>query len=237
MSSSAEKLLERMREWARKDGGIALIAERSDENGRWWSRHAEAVVWFLDLDEAVEQRDRPALTEAWGAVRGPVARAIFATNFPDAWDSGRAHEFLSEAQLAGLAGVVDSVTQLSDVIARAPEAREALDVLANLRSHIDTAPDLADELKHYLLVLIARVEEALTEAVLTGTADVRALADQLIGTLYRLFDVDGECEESKNFVNLAKRFGAAMSRFLNSPLVSAIAGGITGGFAGQITGS
>ena len=123
------------------------------------------------------------------------------------------------------------------VLGVGPEFQALRDDLLGLRQD-PLITGLPDQEKEYVLHLLTRIEEALTEVAVTGTADIPVLVNQLIASLARLFLLDPkQDDQAGNIRNRIKRILTHLDAWLNSPIVTAIAGGITSGVAQITTGT
>ena len=230
-ASDVERLLEVMETWAKPvPQGSSLLDVRGGQ--KWWDRHVDAVTLMVSVDQ-VERFPDKRLQASWQEIEPRLQHCIFATGYPmrainPSWDA------FEKDTLVILSAIASALTYGGGRIVETKEFLELRDELNALKSDIGNT-DLDDKVREYVLHLLARVEEALAEVAITGTADVQALADQLIGSCSRLFILKNDGEESKNFRNRLKRLAGRMNSFVNSPLVVGIAGGIASGFAGQIT--
>lgn len=231
-TSDAERLLELMEAWAKPvPQGNSLLDVRGGQ--KWWDRHVDAVMLMVSVGEQVERFPDKRLQASWQEIEPRLKHCIFATGYPmrtidPGWDA------FEKDTLVILSAIVSALTYGGGRIIETKEFLELRDELNALKSDIGNT-DLGDKVREYVLHLLTRVEEALAEVAITGTADVQALADQLIGSCSRLFILKNDGEESKNFRNRLKRLAGRVNSFVNSPLVVGIAGGIASGFAGQIT--
>ncbi|QUC08455.1 hypothetical protein [Arachnia rubra] len=231
-ASSAEQLAQLMAAWAEPvESRKNLLQMRGGRH--WWEAHIEAVNLMVDMEAQVEKRKDPRLQNSWKRIEPRLWRCIFATEYRMN-ETGINWVAFEEDTLVILDAIVSALTYGRWRIVETREFLELRDELEGLKSDIKDT-NLSDEVREYVLHLLARVEEALAEVAVTGTADVRALADQLIGSVGRLFVFKDDGEESKNFRNRLKRLSDRLGGFLNSPLVVAIAGGVAGNFVGQIT--
>lgn len=230
--SDVERLLEVMETWAKPvPPGSSLLDVRGGQ--KWWDRHVDAVTLMVGVADQVERFPDKRLQASWREIEPRLQHCIFATGYPmravnPSWDA------FEKDTLVILSAIASALTYGGGRIVETKEFLELRDELNALKSDIGNT-DLDDKVREYVLHLLARVEEALAEVAITGTADVQALADQLIGSCSRLFILKNDGEESKNFRNRLKRFAGRVNSFVNSPLVVGIAGGIASGFAGQIT--
>lgn len=102
-----------------------------------------------------------------------------------------------------------------------------VDALLLVRSLISSEDsELAPDDQRYLLMLVARLEEAMDQIAVHGVMDVRASADQLVGALTRLYLGD-ESESGKAAKNTVLRVLSAIYAFLNTPIVAALVSGVT----------
>lgn len=231
-ASDVERLLEVMETWAKPvPPGSSLLDVRGGQE--WWDRHVDAVTLMVSVADQVERFPDKRLQASWREIEPRLQHCIFATGYPmravnPSWDA------FEKDTLVILSAIASALTYGGGRIIETKEFLELRDELNALKSDIGNT-DLGDKVREYVLHLLARVEEALAEVAITGTADVQALADQLIGSCSRLFILKDDGEESKNFRNRLKRLAGRVNSFVNSPLVVGIAGGIASGFAGQIT--
>lgn len=143
---------------------------------------------------------------------------------------------LNPGTIPGLRGIAVAMETKKSLLGIGPEFQELRDDLLGLRQDpLITA--LPDQAKEYILHLLTRIEEALTEVAVTGTADIPVLVDQLIASLTRLFLLDPNQDDQGNIRNRIKRLSKRLDAWLNSPIVTAIAGGLVGSLAQITTGT
>ncbi len=235
-ASNPQRLVELLESWAQIPKNQSVVALRTDASGSWWSRSVDAVIWLSELEEAIEHKRE--LRRVYDPIRDAVRSAVFSTRWQMDSTSQNVRPILNATQIAALRGLALAITPHADLIAKAPELVDLRDTLLRVRGEITSAANLSEEASQYLLVLVGGLEQALTEVEIVGVAHVARLADELAGSLTRLF-VYRDGEQSQQAAGLVKVLVGKVGQFLNSPLVVAIAGGVAGSLGtsalGQIT--
>lgn len=204
----------------------------------------EACVTAVELavaaaDQLAAERNFELLA-AWDGIAPHLWGSIFdfGLNALDPNSMNPQHGFdLNPGIIPGLRGIAVAMETKKSVLGVGPEFQALRDDLLGLRQDplITGLPDQANE---YVLHLLTRIEEALTEVAVTGTADIPVLVNQLIASLARLFLLDPkQDDQAGNIRNRIKRILTHLDAWLNSPIVTAIAGGITSGVAQITTGT
>ena len=179
------------------------------------------------------------LLAAWDGIAPHLWGSIFdfGLNALDPNSMNPKHGFdLNPGIIPGLRGIAVAMETKKSVLGVGPEFQALRDDLLGLRQD-PLITGLPDQEKEYVLHLLTRIEEALTEVAVTGTADVPVLVNQLIASLARLFLLDPDQDGQGNIRNRIKRILNHLDAWLNSPIVAAIAGGIASGVAQITTGT
>ena len=179
------------------------------------------------------------LLAAWDGIAPHLWGSIFdfGLNALDPNSMNPKHGFdLNPGIIPGLRGIAVAMETKKSVLGVGPEFQALRDDLLGLRQD-PLITGLPDQEKEYVLHLLTRIEEALTEVAVTGTADVPVLVNQLIASLTRLFLLDPDQDDQGNIRNRIKRILTHLDAWLNSPIVAAIAGGIASGVAQITTGT
>lgn len=236
--SDGVRLAELITAWAKPlPSGKSLAAFRSGSEGQetmWWEIHAEAVALMCSVAKQVAATNDSRIQNSWHLIEDRLWNGIFATEH--GLSSGSQVNWFSYDTLA----ILDAVASRLD-IERKPlnmvsEFQALRDDLLGLRQD-PLITGLPDQAREYVLHLLTRIEEALTEVAVTGTADIPVLVNQLIASLARLFLLDPDQDGQGNIRNRIKRILTHLDAWLNSPIVAAIAGGIAGGVAQITTGT
>ena len=216
--------------------GKSLMEFRSSERKTsWWKVHGEAVLLMLSVDKQVDATQDPRLQKSWNLIEPRLWSGIYATEH--GLVSGSQVSFFTTDTLAILDAVVSRLeSEQKPLLNTGPEFQALKDDLLGLRQD-PLITGLPDQARKYVLHLLTRIEEALTEVAVTGTANVPALVDQLIGSLTRLFPRDPDQEGKGNIRNWIKRILTHFDAWLNSPIVAAIANGVASGVAQITTGA
>lgn len=203
----------------------------------------EACVTAVELavavaDQLAAERNFELLA-AWDGIAPHLWGSIFdfGLNALDPNNMNPKHGFdLNPGIIPGLRGIAVAMETKKSVLGVGPEFQALRDDLLGLRQD-PLITGLPDQAKEYVLHLLTRIEEALTEVAVTGTADVPVLVNQLITSLTRLFLLDPDQDGQGNIRNRIKRILNHLDAWLNSPIVAAIAGGIASGVAQITTGA
>lgn len=203
----------------------------------------EACVTAVELavaaaDQIAAERNFELLA-AWDGIAPHLWGSIFdfGLNALDPNSMNPKHGFdLNPGIIPGLRGIAVAMETKKSVLGVGPEFQALRDDLLGLRQD-PLITGLPDQEKEYVLHLLTRIEEALTEVAVTGTADVPVLVNQLIASLARLFLLDPDQDGQGNIRNRIKRILNHLDAWLNSPIVAAIAGGIASGVAQITTGT
>lgn len=203
----------------------------------------EACVTAVELavaaaDQIAAERNFELLA-AWDGIAPHLWGSIFdfGLNALDPNSMNPKHGFdLNPGIIPGLRGIAVAMETKKSVLGVGPEFQALRDDLLGLRQD-PLITGLPDQEKEYVLHLLTRIEEALTEVAVTGTADVPVLVNQLIASLTRLFLLDPDQDDQGNIRNRIKRILTHLDAWLNSPIVAAIAGGIASGVAQITTGT
>lgn len=203
----------------------------------------EACVTAVELavaaaDQIAAERNFELLA-AWDGIAPYLWGSIFdfGLNALDPNSMNPKHGFdLNPGIIPGLRGIAVAMETKKSVLGVGPEFQALRDDLLGLRQD-PLITGLPDQEKEYVLHLLTRIEEALTEVAVTGTADVPVLVNQLIASLTRLFLLDPDQDDQGNIRNRIKRILNHLDAWLNSPIVAAIAGGIASGVAQITTGT
>ena len=203
----------------------------------------EACVTAVELavaaaDQIAAERNFELLA-AWDGIAPHLWGSIFdfGLNALDPNSMNPKHGFdLNPGIIPGLRGIAVAMETKKSVLGVGPEFQALRDDLLGLRQD-PLITGLPDQEKEYVLHLLTRIEEALAEVAVTGTADVPVLVNQLIASLARLFLLDPDQDGQGNIRNRIKRILNHLDAWLNSPIVAAIAGGIASGVAQITTGT
>ena len=233
--TSITRLIEHLKRWSPDVGEFFGLAEARVR--------FEACLTAVELAVAVADQlaaeKNSELRAAWDGVAPYLWGSIFRFGL-DALDPNNMnpqHGFdLNPGIIPGLQGIAVAMETKKSVLGVGPEFQALRDDLLGLRQD-PLITGLPDREREYVFHLLARVEEALAEVAVTGAADVPALVDQLIGSLTRLFLLDPDQKDQGNIRNRIKRIFSHFDAWLNSPIVTAIAGGITSGVAQITTGT
>ena len=234
--SDGVRLAELITAWAKEiPSGKSLMEFRSSERKTsWWKVHGEAVLLMLNVANQVDAARDPRLQNSWNLIEPRLWNGIFATE----------HGLVSGSQVSWF--TPDTLAILDVVVSRLDIERKPLNMGSEFQALRDDLlglrqdpliTGLPDQAKEYVLHLLTRIEEALAEVAVTGTADVPVLVDQLIASLARLFLLDPDQDGQGNIRNRIKRILNHLDAWLNSPIVAAIAGGIASGVAQITTGT
>jgi hypothetical protein len=234
--SDGVRLAELITAWAKEiPSGKSLMEFRSSERKTsWWKVHGEAVLLMLNVANQVDAARDPRLQNSWNLIEPRLWNGIFATE----------HGLVSGSQVSWF--TPDTLAILDVVVSRLDIERKPLNMGSEFQALRDDLlglrqdpliTGLPDQAKEYVLHLLTRIEEALAEVAVTGTADVPVLVNQLITSLTRLFLLDPDQDGQGNIRNRIKRILTHLDAWLNSPIVAAIAGGITSGVAQITTGT
>lgn len=234
--SDGVRLAELITAWAKEiPSGKSLMEFRSSERKTsWWKVHGEAVLLMLNVANQVDAARDPRLQNSWNLIEPRLWNGIFATE----------HGLVSGSQVSWF--TPDTLAILDVVVSRLDIERKPLNMGSEFQALRDDLlglrqdpliTGLPDQAKEYVLHLLTRIEEALAEVAVTGTADVPVLVNQLITSLTRLFLLDPNQDGQGNIRNRIKRILTHLDAWLNSPIVAAIAGGITSGVAQITTGT
>lgn len=234
--SDGVRLAELITAWAKEiPSGKSLMEFRSSERKTsWWKVHGEAVLLMLNVANQVDAARDPRLQNSWNLIEPRLWNGIFATE----------HGLVSGSQVSWF--TPDTLAILDVVVSRLDIERKPLNMGSEFQALRDDLlglrqdpliTGLPDQAKEYVLHLLTRIEEALAEVAVTGTADVPVLVNQLITSLTRLFLLDPDQDGQGNIRNRIKRILTHLDAWLNSPIVAAIAGGIASGVAQITTGT
>ncbi len=234
--SDGVRLAELITAWAKEiPSGKSLMEFRSSERKTsWWKVHGEAVLLMLNVANQVDAARDPRLQNSWNLIEPRLWNGIFATE----------HGLVSGSQVSWF--TPDTLAILDVVVSRLDIERKPLNMGSEFQALRDDLlglrqdpliTGLPDQAKEYVLHLLTRIEEALAEVAVTGTADVPVLVNQLITSLTRLFLLDPDQDGQGNIRNRIKRILTHLDAWLNSPIVAAIAGGIASGVAQITTGA
>lgn len=234
--SDGVRLAELITAWAKEiPSGKSLMEFRSSERKTsWWKVHGEAVLLMLNVANQVDAARDPRLQNSWNLIEPRLWNGIFATE----------HGLVSGSQVSWF--TPDTLAILDVVVSRLDIERKPLNMGSEFQALRDDLlglrqdpliTGLPDQAKEYVLHLLTRIEEALAEVAVTGTADVPVLVNQLIASLARLFLLDPDQDGQGNIRNRIKRILTHLDAWLNSPIVAAIAGGIASGVAQITTGA
>lgn len=234
--SDGVRLAELITAWAKEiPSGKSLMEFRSSERKTsWWKVHGEAVLLMLNVANQVDAARDPRLQNSWNLIEPRLWNGIFATE----------HGLVSGSQVSWF--TPDTLAILDVVVSRLDIERKPLNMGSEFQALRDDLlglrqdpliTGLPDQEKEYVLHLLTRIEEALTEVAVTGTADVPVLVNQLIASLARLFLLDPDQDGQGNIRNRIKRILNHLDAWLNSPIVAAIVGGIASGVAQITTGA
>ena len=229
------RLIEHLKHWSPGSGELFFLEEVKDR--------FEACLTAVELAVAVADQlaaeKNSELLAAWDGVARYLWGSIFQFGV-DALDPNNInpqHGFdLNPGIIPGLRGIAVAMETKKSILGTGPEFQALRDDLLGLRQD-PLITGLPDQAKEYVLHLLTRIEEALTEVAVTGTADVPALVDQLIGSLNRLFPRDPNQKDQGNIRNWIKRILTHFDAWLNSPIVTAIANGVASGVAQITTGT
>lgn len=236
VQSDGVRLAELITAWAKPlPPGKLLAIFRTDERATsWWKIHAEAVDLMRSVAKQVAATQDPRIRKSWKQIEKRLWNGIFAVKH--GLSSTEQFCYFIPDTLAILDAVVSRLESEQKPLGTGPEFQALRDDLLGLRQD-PLIIGLPDREREYVFHLLARIEEALAEVAVTGAADVPALVDQLIGSLTRLFLLDPDQEGKGNIRNRIKRILSHFNAWLNSPIVAAIAGGITSGVAQITTGT
>lgn len=234
--SDGVRLAELITAWAKEiPSGKSLMEFRSSERKTsWWKVHGEAVLLMLNVANQVDAARDPRLQNSWNLIEPRLWNGIFATE----------HGLVSGSQVSWF--TPDTLAILDVVVSRLDIERKPLNMGSEFQALRDDLlglrqdpliTGLPDQAKEYVLHLLTRIEEALAEVAVTGTADVPVLVNQLITSLTRLFLLDPDQDGQGNIRNRIKRILNHLDAWLNSPIVATIAGGIASGVAQITTGT
>ena len=227
------RLIEHLKCWSPGSGELFFLEEVPVR--------FEACLTAVELAVAVADQlaaeKNSELLDAWEGVAPYLWGSIFRFGL-DALDPNNMnpkHGFdLNPGIIPGLYGIAVAMKTKKSVLGVGPEFQALRDDLLGLRQD-PLITGLPDQTREYVLHLLTRIEEALTEVAVTGTANVPVLVDQLIGSLTRLFPRDSNQDGKGNIRNWIKRILNHFDAWLNSPIVAAVAGGIASGGVAQIT--
>ena len=236
VQSDGVRLAELITAWAEPlPPGKTLMDFRSwEQQTSWWKIHSEAVLLMLSVDKQVDATHDPRLQNSWNLIEPRLWNGIFATE----------HGLVSGSQVSWF--TPDTLAILDVVVSRLDIERKPLNMGSEFQALRDDLlglrqdpliTGLPDQAREYVLHLLARIEEALTEVAVTGTADVPVLVNQLIASLTRLFLLDPDQDGQGNIRNRIKRILTHLDAWLNSPIVTAIANGVASGVAQITTGT
>lgn len=198
-----------------------------------------AVELAVTAADQIAAEKNSELLDAWDDIAPHLWGSIFdfGLNALDPNSMNPKHGFdLNPGIIPGLRGIAVAMETKKSVLSVGPEFQALRDDLLGLRQD-PLIIGLPDQTREYVLHLLTRIEEALTEVAVTGTANVPALVDQLIGSLNRLFPRDPDQDDKGNIRNWIKRILNHLDAWLNSPIVTAIAGGVASGVAQITTGT
>ena len=235
--SDAVRLAELITSWAKPlpSGKTLMDFRSSEQQTSWWKIHSEAVLLMLSVDKQVDATHDPRLQKSWNLIEPRLWSGIYATEH--GLGSGSQVSFFTTDTLAILDAVVSRLeSEQKPLLTTGPEFQALKDDLLGLRQD-PLITGLPDQTREYVLHLLTRIEEALTEVAVTGTANVPALVDQLIGSLNRLFPGNPNQKDQGNIRNWIKRILTHFDAWLNSPIVTAIANGVASGVAQITTGT
>ena len=233
--TSITRLIKHLKHWSPDFGEFFGLAEARVR--------FEACLTAVELAVAVADQlaaeKNSELLDAWDDVAPYLWGSIFQFGL-DAVDPNNInpqHGFdLNPGIIPGLRGIAVAMETKKSILGVGPEFQALRDDLLGLRQD-PLIIGLPDQTREYVLHLLTRIEEALTEVAVTGTADVPALVDQLIGSLNRLFPRDPNQKDQGNIRNWIKRILTHFDAWLNSPIVTAIANGVASGVAQITTGT
>ena len=196
-----------------------------------------AVELAVAVADQLAAEKNSELLAAWDGIAPYLWGSIFqfGLNALDPNNMNPKHGFdLNPGIIPGLRGIAVAMETKKSVLGVGSEFQALRDDLLGLRQD-PLITGLPDQAKEYVLHLLTRIEEALAEVAVTGTADVPVLVNQLIASLARLFLLDPDQDGQGNIRNRIKRILTHLDAWLNSPIVAAIAGGLASGGVAQIT--
>lgn len=229
------RLIEHLKRWS-PDSDELLFLEEAQVRFEGCLTAVELAVAVADQLAAEKNSE---LLAAWEGVAPYLWGSIFQfgleTLDPNSVEPKHGFD-LNPGIIPGLRGIAVAMETKKSVLGVGPEFQALRDDLLGLRQD-PLITGLPDQAKEYVLHLLTRIEEALTEVAVTGTADVPVLVNQLITSLTRLFLLDPDQDGQGNIRNRIKRILNHFDAWLNSPIVAAIAGGIASGVAQITTGA
>lgn len=230
------RLIEHLKRWS-PDSDELLFLEEAQVRFEGCLTAVELAVAVADQLAAERNSE---LLDAWDGIApylwGSIFRFGLETLDPNSVELKHGFD-LNPGIIPGLRGIAVAMETKKSVLGVGPEFQALRDDLLGLRQD-PLITGLPDQEKEYVLHLLTRIEEALTEVAVTGTADVPVLVNQLIASLARLFLLDpNQDDQAGNIRNRIKRILTHLDAWLNSPIVAAIAGGIAGGVAQITTGT
>lgn len=229
------RLIEHLKRWS-PDSDELLFLEEAQVRFEGCLTAVELAVAVADQLAAEKNSE---LLAAWEGVAPYLWSSIFQfgleTLDPNSVEPKHGFD-LNPGIIPGLRGIAVAMETKKSVLGVGPEFQALRDDLLGLRQD-PLITGLPDQEKEYVLHLLTRIEEALAEVAVTGTADVPVLVNQLIASLTRLFLLDPDQDGQGNIRNRIKRILNHFDAWLNSPIVAAIAGGIASGVAQITTGA
>lgn len=229
------RLIEHLKRWS-PDSDELLFLEEAQVRFEGCLTAVELAVAVADQLAAEKNSE---LLAAWEGVAPYLWGSIFQFGLEtlDPSSVELKHGFdLNPGIIPGLRGIAVAMETKKSVLGVGPEFQALRDDLLGFRQD-PLITGLPDQEKEYVLHLLTRIEEALAEVAVTGTADVPVLVNQLITSLARLFLLDPDQDGQGNIRNRIKRILNHLDAWLNSPIVAAIVGGIASGVAQITTGT
>jgi hypothetical protein len=112
-----------------------------------------------------------------------LQRAIFSVDTPMAALKSETRQHLSDEDLTALHLV--SMAWRTDLPANPAVAIDLLEVAREIEDLIIGATEIDEQTRDYILQLTRHLQDAIASVAVRGTADVRRLADQLVGAMVR----------------------------------------------------
>jgi hypothetical protein len=214
MSEKANPALELhaiLREWATATSGASILSQRGGEH--WWANHVRAIELLNYVESHLDQQS-PTVSrdDADRSVEQDVLNrlkhAIFSTSLAMKSSPTSDVQLLSPID-------VDYLRQIGrgwQSTAIDPAAtRELKQIVSQLLGFIERA-DVADDSKRYLFELGVSLQRMTAEITVFGAADIKALADQLIGALSVAFKDFDDPDQKQEYVSIWKRLVAESER-------------------------